>query len=85
MNADLSLIVAVVGSAFATVLGLGALVVSMFFWIRSEANTDRRELDSKFEEGRRETQALIKSMNEAWLNEQKDFHRRLFELEKSKR
>jgi hypothetical protein len=67
--ADLGLIIAIVGSAVAIV----GTVIAMFFWVRSEANNDRREFQHIQREDRKDLLALIKAIE----FEIKDFHRRL--------
>jgi hypothetical protein len=80
----LGLIIAIVGSS----IGLGAAVVSMFFWIRTEANADRRDGSQKLEAFRVESSQKLEAFREetrsilqAIQQEMKDFHGRLCAIE----
>lgn len=73
---DLGIIIAIVGSAF----GIIAVTLSMFFWLRSEANADRRSYQDIAREDRKDMLTLIRSID----MEIKDFHYRLLKIEEKK-
>lgn len=56
-------------------------IIAMFMWVRSEANSDRREFNSSLCESRAETNALIAAIRE----DIKDFHGRLCAIEERNR
>lgn len=58
---------------FGFILTIGGL----FFWSRSEANADRRELRASIEAMKDSTHSILSEMK----NEMKDFHARLLVLE----
>ena len=64
--------VSIAGSALAIV----GSMIAMMIWVRSEANSDRRQADVD----RKETRELIYSIQ----LEIKDFHNRLCEIEKQR-
>lgn len=72
MQHDLGLIIAIVGSAVAIV----GTIIAMFFWIRGEANADRRENNSDHKE--------ILSLIRAIELEIRDFHHKLVKIEEKK-
>lgn len=74
---DPSLIIAIVGSAF----GIIAVVIAMFFWLRTEANSDRRHFQEIQASDRKDILELIRAIE----TEMKDFHYRLLEIEKSRK
>ena len=51
--------------------------VGLFFWNRSESRSDYRHMDSKMEA----TRALVAAIHD----EMKDFHMRLYKLEKERK
>ena len=60
-----------------------AVVTALFLWIRSEANSDRRQMQDIQREDRKDLLQLtrnIESTIAAIQNEMKDFHRELLEL-----
>lgn len=69
----IELIIAIVGSAIAII----GVVISMMFWMRSEANSMR----SDQKEDRKDILELIRSIDK----EMKDFHFRLLEIERSRK
>jgi hypothetical protein len=69
MESDVGLVVAIVGSA----IGIIAVVISMFFWVRSEANNDRRRMDDVQREDRKDLLQISRNIE----NEIKDFHNKL--------
>jgi mannose/fructose/N-acetylgalactosamine-specific phosphotransferase system component IIC len=73
---DLGIIIAIVGSAF----GIIAVTISMFFWLRAEANADRRSYQDIAREDRKDMLTLIRSIE----MEIKDFHHRLLKIEEKK-
>jgi hypothetical protein len=80
MAQDLGLIIAIVGTGFAMV----GVVIAMMFWCRSEANALR-------EEAKGDRKDLLKISRNleitviAIQHEMKDFHNRLIEIEKVKK
>ncbi len=64
-----------------TVLGVFianvAMILPLFLWIRTESRNDWRQMDAKLEANHKETNELIKSIQE----EIKDFHGRLCAIE----
>lgn len=59
-------------------------VFGLFIWNRTESRTDNRHMDAKLEGQRALLQAIwqeSKDFNEKWMNESKDFHKRLIEIE----
>ena len=64
-----------------TVLGMfianAALIIPLFLWVRSESRADIRHMDSKLES----TRELVRAIHD----EMKDFHERMYKLEKIKR
>lgn len=76
MDQNLGLIIAIVGSA----VGIVAVVVMLFLWLRAEGNADRRDSIARADQYRRETIDLI----EAIRIEVRDFHNRLYSLEEKR-
>ena len=58
------------------VLGNAAVILPLFLWNRSESRADIRHMDTKLES----TRELVKAIHD----EVKDFHERLYNLEKNK-
>lgn len=80
-GADLSLVIAIVGSAIAIV----GVVVGMFLWLRGEANSDRRKFDEIQREDRKDLLQISKNIENAiyaMQNEMKDFHYQLLEVKR---
>lgn len=73
---DVGIIIAIIGSTFAIV----AVIIAMFFWVRSEANSDRRHFQEITHEDRKDILTLIRSIE----MEVKDFHYRLLKTEEKK-
>ena len=69
---DLGVIIAIIGGSIAIV----ATTISMFFWVRSEANADRRHFQEITREDRKDILNLIRSIE----LEMKDFHYQLVNL-----
>ncbi len=69
----LGLIIALVGSAFTIV----AAMIAMMLWVRSEANSDRRDIVNLIIAIKEDVQAIQLEM--------KDFHGRLCEIESRRR
>lgn len=63
---DLGLIIAIVGTGIAIV----GVIIALFLWNRSEANSDRRDFAT-----------ILRAIQE----EMKDFHFRLLEIERSRK
>lgn len=60
-----------------------AVVTALFLWIRSEANSDRRQMQDIQREDRKDLLQLTRNIETtiaAIQNEMKDFHRELLEL-----
>jgi len=66
---------------FITVLGVfianAALILPMFFWLRGEANADRRDFYQIMNSERKDMMELVKNIQD----EVKDFHNRLCIIE----
>lgn len=60
----------------ALIVGNGALIIPLFLWNRSESRADIRHMDAKLES----TRELVRAIHD----EMKDFHGRLYELERSR-
>jgi len=73
MNTDLSLVVAIVGSAISII----GVVIAMMFWVRSEGNSLR--IDQK--DDRKDILGLIRAIE----SEVKDFHYRLLDIERNRK
>jgi len=58
------------------VLGNAAVILPLFLWNRSEARADIKHMDAKLES----TRELVRAIHD----EVKDFHERLYELEKNR-
>lgn len=81
MQTDIGLIIAIVGTG----IGIIAVVLAMFFWLRSEANDDRRNMQDIQREDRKDLLQLtrnIENVVQAIQSEMKDFHRELLTLQK---
>jgi hypothetical protein len=76
MQHDLGLIIAIVGSSVAIV----GTIIAMFFWVRGEANADRRSIQETAKEDRKDILNLIRSIE----LEIRDFHHRLLKIEEKK-
>jgi hypothetical protein len=74
---ELGVIIAIVGSVMAMI---GA-TITMMLWVRSESRSDCRNLQDQIVTDRRE---FISLMSEIKL-ENRDFHHRLLEIERSRR
>jgi hypothetical protein len=73
---DLGVLIAIIGSTIAII----TVIISMFFWLRSEANADRRHFQDITREDRKDILTLIKSIE----MEIKDFHYKLLKIEERK-
>jgi hypothetical protein len=81
--ADLGIIVAIVGSAIAIV----GVIVAMFFWVRAEANNDRREFQNVQRDDRKDLLQISRNIETTIHQihlENKEFHQRLLDIEKRK-
>jgi hypothetical protein len=74
---ELGIIIAIVGSA----IGIIAIVIAMFLWLRSEANNDRRYISAIQRDDRKDILELIRSIE----FEIKDFHYKLIEIERGRK
>lgn len=72
MTIDMGVIIAVVGSAIANI----GVIISMMFWVRTEANVLRA--DQK--EDRKELLQISRNIE----TEMRDFHQRLLDIEKQR-
>lgn len=80
---DLTTLIAVLGSTF-TIL---AVMISLFLWLRSEANNDRRDMHHIQREDRKDILQIARNLEttmQAIQNEMKDFHNRLCVIEERK-
>lgn len=78
---DLGLIIAIVGTG----IGIIAVTITLFLWIRSEGNADRRNFQEIQREDRKELLQISRNMENAIYGiqtEMKDFHRQLLEIKK---
>lgn len=57
-------------------IGNAAIIIPLFLWVRSESRADMRHTDAKLES----TRELVRAIHD----EVKDFHERLYQIEKSK-
>lgn len=73
---ELGLIIAVVGTG----VGIIAVVITLFLWIRTEGNSDRRLHDQDIKELRKDLVDVLRSID----NEFKDFHIRLLRIEEGR-
>lgn len=74
---DLALVITIVGTGMGIIIALGALVLTLFFWNRGEANSDRRDMVSLV--------VAIKDDIQAIQLEMKDFHNRLVSIEERRK
>lgn len=58
-----------------------AIVIPLFFWVRTEARADSRHMDNKLDSYRLETKVMIQAIND----EIKDFHNRLCTIEENRK
>ena len=63
-------------SILTLIIGNAAIIFPLFLWVRSEARADSRHTDSKLEA----TRELVRAIHD----EVKDFHQRLYDIEKRK-
>lgn len=81
MQTDVSLVIAIVGSAVAIV----GVVVGMFLWLRGEANNDRRSMQDIQREDRKDLLQISRNIENAvqgMQNDMRDFHRQLIEVQR---
>ena len=84
MGIDITILIAVIASPFA-ILGV---IISLFLWLRSESNADRRRFDDILEKHQKEMAEVSKNMDKTIVAiqfEMKDFHNRLVEIEKDRK
>ncbi len=74
---DQNTIIAIIGSTATIIFSM----LGMFLWVRSEANNDRRSMQSIQREDRKDLLELIKAIQ----FEIKDFHTRLCVIEQIRR
>lgn len=65
-----------------TIIGANfALILTMFLWVRSEANADRRDIANKLSEEKAETNRLMFELTNTMIAESKNFHGRMCAIE----
>jgi heme/copper-type cytochrome/quinol oxidase subunit 2 len=74
---DQNTLITILGSTFAIIISM----FTMFLWVRSEANNDRRTMQAVQREDRKDILELIRSID----LEIKDFHNRLCLIEKERK
>lgn len=80
---DMATLIAVIGSTF-TIL---AVMISLFLWLRTEANADRRHIQDVQREDRKDLLQISRSLEitmQAIQQEMKDFHNRLCSIQEKK-
>jgi len=77
MTETLTIILTLGGLFFAGI----AVLISLFLWLRSEANSDRRHITQIQSEDRKDILSLIRAIE----TEIRDFHQRLYSLEEKGR
>jgi len=81
---DLTTLIAVLGST-STIL---AVIISLFLWLRSEANNDRRDIHHVQREDRKDLLQIARNLETTMMaiqNEMKDFHNRLCLIEEKRK
>jgi chemotaxis protein CheY-P-specific phosphatase CheC len=81
---DIATLIAVVGSTF-TIL---ATMISLFLWLRTEANTDRRSIQSVQREDRKDLLQISRNIENTMMaiqQESKEFHNRLCLIERERK
>jgi hypothetical protein len=58
-----------------------ALMLTMFLWVRSEANADRRDIANKLSQEKAETTRMMFDLTSTMIAESKDFHSRMCVIE----
>lgn len=80
---DIATLIAVVSGTFAIL----ATMISLFLWLRTEANADRRHFQDLQREDRKDlleiSNQILESVD-AIQSEVKDFHQRLMKIESNK-
>ena len=71
-------VLALMAAVFVANMGV---IIPLFLWTRSEANSDRREIANKFEKMQEEARSEFKEFRKMWATESKEFHSRLCEIE----
>lgn len=80
---DIATLIAVVSGTFAIL----ATMISLFLWLRTEANADRRHFQDLQREDRKDLLEISNQIREsvdAIQSEVKDFHQRLLKIESNK-
>jgi hypothetical protein len=75
---DWTQILALMGAVFVANMGV---IIPLFLWTRSEANSDRREYANE----RRDILQIIRNVQQEMKDEIKDFHGRLCAIEERNR
>ena len=84
ISIDLATLISVIAGTFTII----AFMLSMFLWLRSEANSDRRQIQEIQREDRKDLLQIgknLESMVAAIQIEIKDFHSRLCIIEERKK
>lgn len=71
----------IVGTNIALTIGSIGLTVTLFLWSRSESRSDWRHMDMKLETFKEEMRTDMKQFRELWMQESKEFHQRLCDIE----
>lgn len=82
-TSEITTLVAVLGSTF-TIL---AVMISLFLWLRSEANNDRRDTHNIQREDRKDLLQISRNLETTMMaiqSEIKDFHNRLCIIEEKR-
>lgn len=76
ISIDLATLISVIAGTFTMI----AVIISLFLWIRSEANADRRSMQEIQREDRKDLLQMVSAIQ----SEIKDFHYKLIEIERKK-
>jgi len=74
---DFGLIITIVLTGMGIVIAMGGIVITLFLWMRSEANADRRDIVNLI--------VAIKEDIQAIQHEVKDFHARMCVIEERRK
>jgi len=74
MLESVAIIVAIIGTGFAVLIGMGAIVITLFLWARSESRQDAKAASDQI--------TAIRELVNSIQQEMKDFHRELCSLKK---
>jgi len=89
---DNGLIITVLGTGIGIIVAIGALILTLFLWVRGEARTDARHFDQETKQLRREVIDIMreikedaKNFREQWALESREFHGRLCSIEEKRK